>query len=350
MKIKGYIITALSAVLILMLPMLESCRTEICYNHFATVTFDFSWEQEWERDYGMAHSTSWNKDFYGFNYDEIRPGKAEWINLVRYALDGEVSSEKYFPTDGGEMMLDPKSDKSFLLYNGDTEYIVLTDMASLPDARATATTRTRTSISYIKEKHPGVRSMNPPDILYSAYVSDVPEVPMHETHPLPVKLQPLVYTYVIRYEFEQGLEHVALARGAIAGMAESVYLRTGNTSDETAIILYDCDVKEYGCEARVRSFGVPGFPDKYYGRAADMEANDYTLNLEVMLNNGKTKEYNFDVADQLKKQPRGGVIKVSGIRIEPKEAEPDPVSSGFDVDLTSWGSGIDIDLPVATGD
>ena len=349
MKIKGYIISALTAGLLLMLPMLESCRTEICYNHFPVADVTLSWEQEWERDYGMGYAAAWDKDFYGFDYDYLKPERPEWVNLIRYTGTGEVSSEKYFSPSGGQLMLDPHNDKSLLLYNGDTEYIVLSDIASLPDARATATTRTRASISYIIERHPGVRSMNPPDILYSAYVGQLPDVPIHETREVPVKLQPLVYTYVIRYEFEQGLEHVALARGAIAGMAESVYLRDGKTSDESAILLYDCDIKDYGCEARVRSFGVPGFPDKYYGRAdEDMEEGPYTLNLELMLKNGKTKEFNYNIASQMKDQPKGGVIIVRGIKVEDEEAKPDPVASGFEVDLTSWGAGTDVELPVTT--
>ena len=160
-------------------------------------------------------------------------------------------------------------------------------------------------------------------------------------------MQPLVYTYVIRYEFEAGLQHVALARGAIAGLAESVYLRDGRTSDEPIILLYDCDIKDYGCEAHVKSFGIPGFPDEYYGRAGDNAAErPYTLNLEVMLTNGKTIEFNFDIADQLQKQPRGGVITVSGITIEDEKNEPEPSpSGGFDVDLGGWGEE-EIDLPV----
>lgn len=349
MKIKGLIISALTAILILMLPILESCRTEICYDHFPMADISLDWEQEWERDYGMGHAAAWNNDFYGFDYNDLRPETPEWVNMVRYTDNGDVESEKYLPPQGTQMMLDPKKDKSFLFYNGDTEYIVLSDMATLADARATATTRTRASISYIIERHPGARSMNPPDILYSSYVDQAPDIGVHETKPFPVKLQPLVFTYVVRYEFEKGSEHVALARGALAGMAESVYLRDGKTSDQSAILLYDCEVKDYGCEAHVRSFGIPGFPDRYYGRAEDgSEDSPYTLNLEVMLKNGDIKEFNFDIADQLKKQPKGGVIKVTGIKIEDEEAEPKPVSSGFEVDITTWGSGIDVDMPLTT--
>lgn len=350
MKINGYITATLAAVLVLILPMLESCRTEICYDHFPTADISLSWEQEWERDYGMGHSDAWDKDFYGFDYNEIRPNTPEWVIMVRYSEDGEMSTEKYFSPDGGQLVLNTKYNNSYLLYNGDTEYNVISDMVSLPNAKATATGRTRSSISYINELHPDARSMNPPDVLYSAYVSTVPEIKAHERKQLPIKLQPLVYTYIIRYEFDEGVEYVTMARGALAGMAESVYLRDGKTSDETAILLYDCDIKSYGCEARVRSFGVPGFPDKYYGREADERVDGpYTLNLEVMLKNGKTLEFNFDVAEQMKRQPRGGVIRVNGIRIEEEQAKPEPIESGFDVDLSSWGTGTEVELPVSPG-
>ncbi|MDE6810786.1 MAG: DUF5119 domain-containing protein, partial [Muribaculaceae bacterium] len=150
--------------------------------------------------------------------------------------------------------------------------------------------------------------------------------------------------YIIKYEFEYGNEHIALARGALGGMAESVYLLNGRTSDESAVILFDCDIKDYGCEAHVRSFGVPGFPDKYFGRVADTSVDGpYTLNLEVRLKNGKYVEFNIDVRDQIAKQPRGGVIKVSGLRIEDEDSF---TNTGFNVAVDNWGDRVDIDLPV----
>ncbi|MDE5786894.1 MAG: hypothetical protein K2H98_10210 [Duncaniella sp.] len=157
-------------------------------------------------------------------------------------------------------------------------------------------------------------------------------------------MQPLVYTYVIRYEFDYGLEHIALARGALGGMAESVYLRDGKTSDNSSVILYDCEIKSYGCEAHVRSFGTPGFPDEYYGRAESGNTDrPYSLNLEILLKNGKSVEFNYDIADQMKKQPRGGVITVTGVRIEDQIGETD---SGFNVDVTDWPEHDIIDLPI----
>ncbi len=335
------------AVVLVMLPMLlTSCRQELCYDHYPMIDINFSWEREWERDYGQHHLKGWDKDYYGCEYDEIRPGIPEWINIVSYYADGR-RTDSFVSPDGKKFVVEPGESRSILLYNGDTEYIILSDIASLADARATATTRSRgrASLAALYEKFIDVRTTNPPDILYSAYLDGVPGVQNHEIKALTPKMQPLVYTYLINYEFECGIEYVALARGAIGGMAESVYLRTGVTSEKTSIVLFDCNVKGSGCMASVRSFGAPGFPDIYYGRTDNQDKDrPYTLNLEVMLKNGKTLEFNFDVADQLKNQPRGGVIKVGGIRIEEEQGT---VSSGFDVNVDDWNDyDEEIDLPI----
>lgn len=342
MKANGYIKLAVA---ILMLPILASCRHELCYEHFPVLDMSFLWEQEWERDYGRHHLDGWDSEYHGREYGELRPDVPEWITMVKYHEEGEPE-ERYLTPDGARYIMDDRQPKSILLYNGDTEYIVLSDVASMFDARATATSRSRASISFVTERHPDARSTNPPDVLYAAFYDNMTKINNHETRQMPVKMQPLVYTYVITYEFEHGIENVALARGALGGMAESVYLRNGTTSDNASIILFDCDIKSYGCRAEVRSFGVPGFPDSYYGRnAVDDKKKEYTLNLEVRLFNGKTLEYNFDISDQLADQPRGGIIKVSGIRIEDEVAQGG--GSAFDVDVSDWGSSVDIDLPVS---
>lgn len=333
----------LIAFMMIMVSALTSCRDELCYNHYPSLSVTLTWEHEWERDYGMNHSANWDATLHGFGYDELRPDKPEWVNIIRFSADGS-RHEHYVGNDGDNIMVDKGDGQSLLLYNGDTEYIILSDIASPPKARASSTGRSRTSLTYFSEIHPKASTTNPPDVLYAAYVADIPDVKIHENRPLPVKMKPLVYTYVIRYEFEYGLENVALARGALGGMAESAYLLDGRTSDETTIVLYDCDLKDYGCEAHVRTFGIPAFPDEYYGRA-DTGTSDrpYTLNLEVRLKNGKFVEFNIDVSDQLARQPRGGVITVSGLRIEDKDAYTE---AGFNVEVEGWGERVDIDLPV----
>lgn len=343
MNLNRYIKIAVAAII---LPLLESCMNELCYDHYPQMNVEFTYEREWERDYGNHHLNGWDASYFGSEYHAFRPNMPEWVNMVRYDKDGH-RNEKYLSPNGSKFIVENPDECSMLFYNGDTEFIILSNVASAVDARATATSRSRASLSGVMEKHPDARTTNPPDVLYAAYVDYVPSIVNHEMRHMPITLKPLVYTYIIIYEFEHGIEHVAQARGALGGMAESVYLRTGVTSEETSIILFDCDIKKDGCRATVRSFGVPGFPDVYYGRKNEPEKeHEYTLNIEVTLRNGKTHEFNYDITDQMKNQPRGGVIKVSGIRIEDEENQ---VSSGFDIDVDDWGGGgkdINVDLPL----
>lgn len=331
------------ALMTVVMSALTSCRDALCYDHYPTLALGLAWEHEWERDYGMNHTATWDADLHGFGYDDIRPTRPEWVNMVITKPDG-TTGEKYLDPEGGQIKVDLTDGQSYLLYNGDTEYIMLSNVASFPDATASATSRSRSGMTYMTEQHPDVRSTNSPDVLYATYVEKAPSFNIHDHLSLNLTMKPLVYTYVIRYEFEYGLEHVLQARGALGGMAESVYLRDGRTSEESSIILYDCDVKSYGCEAHVRSFGTPGFPDEYYGRAeSDIPDRPYTLNLEVLLKNGNTIEFNYDIADQMKKQPRGGVIRISGVRIEDQIGDSD---SGFNVEIVDWPNHDIIDLPI----
>lgn len=122
----------------------------------------------------------------------------------------------------------------------------------------------------------------------------------------------------------------------MTGMAESVFLSDGHTGDDRATVLYDCDVREWGVEAVVNTFGVPNYPNPNYTRAGEF----YGLNLEVMLKNGKTLQFNFDVSAQVAAQPHGGVIVVSGIEIDDNTGSQG--GSGFDVKVDGWGDYEDV--------
>lgn len=315
------------------------CRKDLCYDHdrhgLTTRAWLYpQWEQEWERDYGMAWEENW-PDKYGIEYDLLRPDIATGIATAVYHDDGS-RTERHLPAEGGELPMS-EGEKSILLYNNDTRYILFSDLGS--SAMASASTRTRLRTLY-NSTHAEERTVNAPDMLYGAWIESYTAAPTAEPDSLGVVLRPLVYTYLIRYEFDSGLEHVTLARGALSGMAQSVYLQDGRTSDDTATILFDCELKDYGAETQLTSFGVPGFASEHYTQRASQQQ---TLNLEVLLKNGKLKTFEIDVSDQLTTQPRGGVITVSGLTVTDDEAGGD---AGFDVDVEGWGEYEDIVLPL----
>ena len=98
---------------------------------------------------------------------------------------------------------------------------------------------------------------------------------------------------------------------------------------------------DFGSRAVVNSFGVPDFPNNYFGTRG---TNKHALNLELMLRNGKTITFDYDVTDQVAKQPHGGVIVVKGIVVEKDDGVSG--SGAFDVEVKDWGEYEDIYLPL----
>ncbi len=341
---RGYI-----ALLACVLLLLASCEhKELCFDHDmhafkSEVRVEAQYEREWQ--YTYAGGTDWKtfptwQEEFGRTYDALRPALPEGLRVQIYNTDAATNIVNIAP-EGGIVYIRP-GEHALLFYNNDTEYIVFDAMDSFASAKAT--TRTRTRASYLGNSYmdPEMKenTVSEPDMLYGNYRVSYFAERVPEIRVMPVAMHPLVFTYLVRYEFERGQEYVALARGALAGMARSVWLNSGHTSKEAATVLYDCAVEKFGVEALVETFGVPDFPNDHY----NTRAQRYGLNLEVRLKNGKIKSFDFDVTDQVIAQPQGGVIVVRGIEIT--EEEGSSGGSGFDVDVESWGDYEDIDLPI----
>ncbi|WP_352423149.1 DUF5119 domain-containing protein [Proteiniphilum sp.] len=326
----------------------SSCEhKELCYNHDehspkSQVLVKAAYEKEWQ--YNYEGGTDWKtfptwQETFGMAYDALRPVTPEGLRVQVYNADGSNNIVNLAP-EGGIVPMS-EGEHSLLFYNNDTEFIVFDNLQTSASARAT--TRTRSRSSYIGNSYMQSRAentVNPPDMLYGYYIDSYIARRTVEPEEIPVTMHPLVFTYLIRYEFSAGLQYVVLARGALAGMAESVYLTTGRTSENDVTVLFDCDMEAFGPQAVVKSFGIPDFPNEQYTR---MERR-YALNLEVRMKNGNIKSFDFDVTDQVKAQPRGGVIVVRDFGITDEEGQEG--GSGFDVEVNDWGEFEDIELPL----
>lgn len=325
---------------------LTACEhKELCFNHpehalrYASYV-EATYERVWEVPYGERTdwTGAWSSLGLGFGYDALRPTLPEGLRVSAYDAAGKHAVMNLQP-EGEEIQLTP-GENALLFYNNDTHYIVFTGMDGY--ATANASTRTRTRASYTGNPFYPKKNENtvaPPDVLFGHYIDSYLQERSTEAARLPVAMHPLVFTYVVRYRFARGLDYVALARGALSGMAASVYLHNGRTSDTSATILYDCTVEPWGVQAVVRSFGVPGFPNpNYEGRAE----NSFGLNLEVRLHNGKTLNYFFDITDQMTPQPHGGVVTVEGIEVSDEEGASG--GSAFDVSVEGWGEFEDVEI------
>ena len=341
----------LNIMLLALMLVVTSCdHKDLCYNHrehahkfHVEVMADY--RCDWEENYGYVDwYTEW-PDHY-IDYESLRPAEPKGLRVINYNEKLESNTHN-ISKDGGVVTLYEGSN-NILFYNNDTEYILFQRQQNGNKATTRATTRTRTRASYVGGEYTekGEATMTPPDMLFANYVEDY--VPEKSIDPVafPVTLHPLVFTYKIRYEFLEeagGLEYVAYARGALSGMAASVLMDTGETSSEGATFLFDdCELTDYGVRAIVTTFGVPGFPNDNYLTRSDSRKNG--LNLEVVLRNGKLLNFNFDVTEQIQKQPHGGVIVVKGIQIKPEDGTQG--SGAFDVDVNGWEDYEEVVLPL----
>lgn len=284
-----------------------------------------NWQEEWPEHY--------------IPYDDLRPDDPSGLRVVNYNKEGDYNIHN-IKAEGGVIML-YEGLNDLLFYNNDTEYIIFSRTGNGITTRATTRTRTRATYLGSEYANEGEPTMSAPDMLYANFFENYLAEKVIEPADIEVTLQPLVFTYKVRYEFKSGLKYVAMARGALSGMAKEVLLNTGETSEEPATILYDCDVTDYGVRALVNSFGAPAFPHPNYPTRAE---NKHALNLEVVLRNGKMVTFDFDVTDQVKSQPHGGVIVVRDIEIDEEVAVEG--SGAFDVEVDDWGPYEDVELPL----
>ena len=339
-------ICALYATAISALFVMSSCdHKDLCFDHpnhslRSTTRICATYNRVWEigDDGAPAWESHWPASF-GIGYESLVPGLPAGLCVNAYSEEG-ADMVSHVSAAGGIVDM-TAGINSLLMYNDDTEYIIFNNLNASVSAKATTRARSRASYAGNPFYSPGdvgdERTVTPPDPLFGHYITRYDQQVLPEPAVLDVTMQPLVYTYLVRYEFESGIEYAGLARGALAGMAESVFLHDGHTGPDRATILYDCTVESWGVQAVVNSFGVPDYPNPIY---PDGRSSSFALNLEVKLRNGKTLNYNFDISDQMANQPPGGVIVVSGLSI--RDEEGDAGGSGFDVSIDGWGEFNDI--------
>ncbi|MDE7349934.1 MAG: DUF5119 domain-containing protein [Muribaculaceae bacterium] len=343
------LIAAMASVLI---PLLTSCdHKELCMDHWDhaaryQVNFQAEWDRTWEYTHeGENWKLNWqNYDFsQDYEYEDLLHEKGTGIRSQVYT-DGHDNELRNHPAEGGIVYMTP-GEHQILFYNNDTEYIVFNDISLV--ANASATTRTRSRSTYHGnskapqyETRADETTVNPPDKLFAKYIESYSAEKAQVAPIENITLRPLVFRYLIRYHFKSGAEYIRLARGALSGMAGSVFLSDGHTGPDPVTVLFDGDPYMWGVEAVVNTFGVPNFPNPDYTRAPF-----YGLNLEVRLGNGELLSFDFDITDQILKQPRGGVIEIYDLEI-PDDIGNAEDKGAFGVAIDDWGEYQDVTFDI----
>lgn len=316
---------------------------DLCLNHrdhahkyHIKVVADYRYD--WEECLGGTDwKTSWPENY--LPYDDLRPGTPSGIRVVNFNESGDYNLHNISSTGGVINLYEGKN--NLLFYNNDTEYIVFSSFDNMATTRATTRVRTRTYSEGNEPTDEDEPTLTPPDMLYANYYDGYVAEKVVDPTEVHVTLQPLVFTYKVRYEFKAGLQYVSMARGSLSGMAASVLLVSGDTSEDAATLLYDCEMTDFGARALVNSFGVPAFPHPNY---PTREGGKNILVLEVLLRNNTRHTFELDVTDQVKKQPHGGVIVFKDIEITEEEGKQG--SGGFEVTVDGWEDYVEIELPL----
>lgn len=309
--------------------LLASCEhIELCYDHEPhaerveyklNLTFDCRWE------YNVETHVDWEQEWkpeYGIGYDDLRPKEPEGVRIHVFNEDNETETVRNLTKTNSTVRFSEEGHYDVLLYNNDTEYIVFEGLESFATAHATTRGSSRS------------RVVNPPDMLFAAYMDSLWVEKATYTDTLTVTLRPLVYTYLLRFEFSEGAEELGTATGALDGVASRVNLSNGSTTSDVGTIGFEASVSDFGVQALVKSFGIPDYPNPHYGRSS-RQCDAY---LEVRLKDGTVKQFKFDVTEQMEKQPHGGVILIQDIKMG------DNMSGGFDVGVEGWGDIVDVPL------
>jgi hypothetical protein len=323
-----------TALLFSLIVIASSCEhKDLCYNH-----------DEHSAHCSLVVSAKYDlsveADYLGRTDESLYPSEPEGLRVLVYSENAEPSVNN-LPTHGGKVNL-TEGQHSLLFYNNDTEYIVFDDITSSVTARATTRSRSRASYNGNSLVSRDEKTVNPPDMLFGAYRDNYRSVMSMTNDSIQVTMHPLVYSYIVYFNVASGISSIAYARAALAGMAGSVYINSGVTSDEEVTVLFDCDVNttQNRVESIFKSFGVPGYPASGYARGQHI----YAIELELRLVNGDTIVFDYDVTDQVENMPHGGVITINNI-IVPR-VEPSGSAAPFEVDVSDWSDFQEIPITI----
>lgn len=296
------------------------------------VTYDRQWEFSHYLE-GLSQ-TDWQKVWSSLDftctYNELDPAIPDGLRTIVYDDDDAMDIRNIPPMGGCIYYMG--DDPSILIYNNDTEYNVIVDQDEATEANVRTREMDRPTYNGSIFAPDATTLTTMPDVLYHCYIPVISWQTVNDTMKVNARMEPLVYTYAIRFGFTYGEEYVAIARGALAGMAIGAWLWDGDLIDKRVSVGFDAQLVDGAIEAYVNSFGHPMTLGDTYG-----------LVLEMRLKNGVILDFDYDITDQMNQQPCGGVILIEGIEI-PDSIGQQPAGGGFDVTVDGWGDFEDIPI------
>ena len=310
------------------LEVVDSVRLSVSFkNPDPDLLWGENWKTEWQYDWDSSDTT----------YGTLGYSTPEIIKGTIYNLDANTGKRynsffKLFGLKDNSATLPAGGKYDMLLYNTDTENIIF--QASDDFEKYTAST-TITPFGFdsmgVAYKH-----LDEPDELLGALVTGVDlSKPSTDSMEIDVELNPysiiyLIQVVILNNDDDQETQAIGASGITITGLSQGVDLFTRKTFDKTIMITTE-DIKPLQNHANVRledgtivenadilaarmlTWGLPGInpmePTKYGSKAAVVNQN--FIGIEVTLRNGRPYTVSYEITEQLRNKPAGGVLTVS---------------------------------------
>ena len=308
--------------------VVDSVRLSVSFkNPDLDLLWGENWKTEWQYDWDSSDTT----------YGTLGYSTPEIIKGTIYNLDANTGKRynsffKLFGLKDNSATLPAGGKYDMLLYNTDTENIIF--QASDDFEKYTAST-TITPFGFdsmgVAYKH-----LDEPDELLGALVTGVDlSKPSTDSMEIDVELNPysiiyLIQVVILNNDDDQEMQAIGASGITITGLSQGVDLFTRKTFDKTILITTE-DIKPLQNHANVRledgtvvenadilaarmlTWGLPGInpmePTKYGSKAAVVNQN--FIGIEVTLRNGIPYTVSYEITEQLRNKPAGGVLTVS---------------------------------------
>ena len=341
------------------------------------IQLDLLWGIDWKAEWQYL----WDESLYG----PIGYTQPSGVRANVYAINDLEERTRYttrnLPKGGGRVSLTTKATYDMMFYNNDTEYILFSS-----DDNTTyfyATTRGNTKAAYTRSYD----HYNQPDQLFGTFIEDlyVSEDPEDYTleideegnyiyvYKISASLTPLTFIYLyqvmlLNNEDEVG-QRITGADGITASaLSGGVDLFTRITDSTQLVSITQEDIKPMqedrtlrlpdGTEtvgdifaARMMTWGLPGInPLEELKVRRPIEPQDSIyMGIGLRLRNGNIYPVQYNVTEQMKQRPAGGVITLVIDAAEIPDSiigeKPKP-GGGFDASVKNWENEIEADITI----
>lgn len=310
------------------LEVVDSVRLSVSFkNPDLDLLWGEDWKTDWQYDWDSSDTTYGT---LGYSTPEIFKGTI-------YNLDANTGKRysnffKLFGLNENPATLPSGGKYDMLLYNTDTENIIF--QASDDFEKYTAST-TITPFGFDSLGVP-YKHLDEPDELLGALVTGVDlSKPSTDSMEIDVELNPysiiyLIQVVILNNDDDQEMQAIGASGITITGLSQGVDLFTRKTFDKTILITTE-DIKPLQNHANVRledgtvvenadilaarmlTWGLPGInpmePTKYGSKAA--VGNQNFIGIDFTLRNGRPYTVPYEITEQLRNKPAGGVLTVS---------------------------------------